>query len=135
MSGTERSNSPAPTVLMVEDEILVRLALADELRDAGLFVLEAGSADQAMAILSDRPDIQLVCTDLRMPGETDGVGLARWIKQSMSIPVVIVTGEHRTDDLTAFADLVLTKPLLDTELVAGVLELLNISQRVGHERG
>jgi len=67
-----------PTVLVVEDEVLVRLMIADELREQGLHVLEASNADDALTILQSSLPVDLLFTDVRMPGRMDGVALARF---------------------------------------------------------
>lgn len=64
------------TVLVVEDDGLIRLDLADTLSDAGYDVLEAANADQAMAILQRRNDIKMLLTDIDMPGSMNGIQLA-----------------------------------------------------------
>src|SRR5262245_62435762 len=56
------------TILVVEDEVLVRLMIADELRQAGFVVLEAVNADEAMVVLSGPEAVDLLFTDVRMPG-------------------------------------------------------------------
>jgi two-component system, response regulator PdtaR len=66
-------------ILVVEDEILIRSAVAEFLRDAGYKVIEAASAAEAVAIFTSRTQIDLVFSDINMPGTMDGVGLVRWI--------------------------------------------------------
>lgn len=82
-------------ILVVDDEILIRMALADHLENAGYSVVEAANAHQAIALLLE-PDskVDLVFTDVRMPGQMDGLGLSRWIIENRpNIPVVIASGE------------------------------------------
>jgi DNA-binding NtrC family response regulator len=105
----------SPTrVLVVDDEALIRMAMADHLESAGFAVLEAANAADAMAILS-RPDcgIDLVFSDVRMPGELDGIGLGKWVLQNYpDVPVILASGE--TGKATALEELsgvqVLLKP-------------------------
>ena len=67
-----------PVVLVVEDdEFLLRMNAAEMIGDAGFNVVEAGNADEAIAILEARPDIHVVFTDIQMPGSMDGLKLAR----------------------------------------------------------
>ena len=68
-----------PAVLVVEDEILIRSAVAEFLRDAGYRVIEAANAAEAVAVFASRTQIDLVFSDINMPGRMDGVGLVRWI--------------------------------------------------------
>ena len=75
-----RRIASSPSVLVVEGEILLRMATADEFRDGGLFVLEAANGDQALAQLRSYSDIDAVFSDVRMPGKFDGVGLAERVR-------------------------------------------------------
>lgn len=59
-------------VLIVEDDILVRMTIAETLQDAGFVVLEAGSADEALDILASSDEITAMVTDVRMPGLMTG---------------------------------------------------------------
>jgi two-component system, response regulator PdtaR len=70
------TKSKQPVVLIVEDELLVRMDAADIIRSSGFTVVEARNADEAILILEDRPDITLVFTDIQMPGSMDGLKLA-----------------------------------------------------------
>ena len=69
-----------PLVLVVEDEFLVRMNAVFLLEEAGFDVLEAGSADEAIALLEARKDIRIVFTDINMPGSMDGLRLAQAIR-------------------------------------------------------
>lgn len=82
------------TVLLVEDEILIREGLADHLEECGYRVLRAGSGDCALAILEDPLcPVDLVFTDLRMPGHLDGIGLVKWIAANRrDLPVIVASG-------------------------------------------
>jgi CheY-like chemotaxis protein len=62
-------------VLIVEDELLIRLDAVDMIEAAGFDVVQAGNADEAITILEARSDIQLVFTDIQMPGSMDGLKL------------------------------------------------------------
>lgn len=68
------------TVLVVEDEFLIRDNIVGELKEEGFVVLEASSADQAIAILEGREDIHLLFTDIDMPGSMDGLKLAAFVR-------------------------------------------------------
>ncbi len=80
-------------VLVVEDELLIRMFLSDELRDAGFHVIEAYNADEALVILgSVVPDI--IVSDVRMPGSLDGIGLLAAVRQTFPALPVIITSAH-----------------------------------------
>src|SRR3954463_4930968 len=68
-------------VLVVDDEAIIRTMLAEELREAGLFVVECGSADEALLVLGWGEPIGLLLSDIRMPGAMDGADLARLARQ------------------------------------------------------
>ncbi len=66
-------------VLVVEDEVVLRMAVSAHLRDAGLVVIEAVDAEEAVELLNANRTIQLVFSDITMPGAVDGDQLAEWI--------------------------------------------------------
>src|SRR3984885_2838366 len=75
-----RSASNRPVVLVVEDELLLRMDAVDMIAAAGFEVVEAGDADQAIEILEARRDITVIFTDIQMPGSMDGLKLARAVR-------------------------------------------------------
>jgi DNA-binding response OmpR family regulator len=99
-----------PKVLLVEDEALVRLHLASELRGAKFDVIEASNADEALEILYSGP-VDLLISDVVMPGSMDGVELAaraREVRGEMKI--IIVSGEMLEAPSENLADWFFTKP-------------------------
>lgn len=80
-------------VLVVEDDVLVRMLACDILKDGGYDALEAVSAQEALILLDARPDIGLMFTDVDMPGEINGLGLARLVSlRAPSLPILITSG-------------------------------------------
>lgn len=79
------------TILVVEDEVLIRAMVGELLRDEGYIVIEAGNAEEAMTILATKaPD--LIVTDVRMPGELDGIALTAMIRETdKSVPIILTT--------------------------------------------
>ena len=70
------------TVLLVEDEVLVRMPIAQYLRDCGYKVIEAVNADEAITVLLHKETVvDIVFSDIEMPGAIDGFGLAKWIRE------------------------------------------------------
>ena len=67
-------------ILVAEDEVLVRLMLADTLRAEGYDVLEAADADQAIAAMKSHSNVDLVICDMRMRSMDDGIALARYVR-------------------------------------------------------
>ena len=119
-------------VLIVEDERLNRANMAEALADAGFAVDEADSADEAVAML-DNDGYKLLVTDIHMPGQLDGIGLAQHAHgQNPSLPIVFVTG--RPDVLSRLRDAgipgtSLAKPFALDELVRVVRLLIDDSER------
>jgi len=82
-----------PTILLIEDEVLIRMMLADELRGRGFNVVEAQNADEALTLLQSRVPVGLVLTDVQLPGSMDGIGLARLLRATRpELKVVIASG-------------------------------------------
>ena len=94
------SKDRTPTILVVEDEFLIRAMLSDHLQGCGFKVLEGSTADEAVAIIENVDiRIDLVLTDIRMPGSMDGFGLARWIRANHpDIQVILTSGDARKMD-------------------------------------
>ena len=114
-----------PLVLVVEDEFLVRMNALSLLEEAGFDVLEAGTADEAIALLEVRRDIRIVFTDINMPGSMDGLRLAHAIRNRWPpIELVLTSGQMpvRTEDMPARGRF-LSKPYEPSELVHAVRSL------------
>lgn len=80
-------------ILVVEDEMITRMVISDVLRDEGYTVIEAFNADEAVDILTAGKSVDLVFSDVRMPGTLDGLGLLRFIKQRFcNLPVILASG-------------------------------------------
>lgn len=107
------SADDAPRVLVVEDEWLVRIAIAAFLRDEGFLVEEAADADEAVAALA-AGDIDIVFSDIHMPGSLNGLDLARWIGTAYrDLPVILTSGKIHpldTDPLGSVAGPIMLKP-------------------------
>ena len=118
-------------VLVVEDEVMIRMTLVCELEDAGFVVIEAKNADVAMAMLTDRSDIVVVVTDIRMPGSVDGLGLAAWMREhAASVPIIITAAFAELPDIAAINPAIariVAKPYRLQEVAAWVRE---VSSRV-----
>jgi CheY-like chemotaxis protein len=99
--GTERvhggssgmSDPKYSLVLLVEDEVLVRIVASEALHDSGFDVLEAADADDALALLKSRTDIGLLFTDVNLPGGLDGLALAAIVHSNWpDIRIVVTSG-------------------------------------------
>jgi CheY-like chemotaxis protein len=91
------TRSPSPCALVVDDDAFIRMDALAILEDAGFDTLEAAHADAAMALLRARhPDLDLLFTDVHMPGEMDGFALARHAAERWPhISIVVASGEAR----------------------------------------
>lgn len=113
------------TILVVEDEVLVRLMLADELRDQGYVVVEAASGDEAVALFRGGILADLVVTDVRMPGSIDGLGVARFVREQYpNIKIIMVSGHMTAPEASEAADELLSKPYDLRVLVQSIERLL-----------
>lgn len=98
------TNIDKPTILVVEDETIIRMVIAEELLDSGYRVLEAANGEEALLLLDARPDVKVVVTDVKMPGGIDGFALARLAaKTHPGVGIVIASGhadpaEDRPED-------------------------------------
>ena len=128
MLAAEGAASPRElTVLLVEDEVLTRLMLADELRSQGLQVLEASNADEALTVLQSSLPVHLLFTDIRMPGEMDGVALAKLAHARFPQIKSIIGSSGRPESIDDFADAFLAKPYDLRELIKQIRRLLSES--------
>jgi two-component sensor histidine kinase/CheY-like chemotaxis protein len=88
-----------PNVLIVEDEMVLRMRAVDIVEDAGFHPVEAVNADEAMSILESRSDISLLFTDIQMPGSMDGLKLAHAVHDRWpSIKIILVSGQVKPSD-------------------------------------
>jgi CheY-like chemotaxis protein len=101
------------TVLIAEDDTFVRVVIADFLRDAGYQVIEARNADEAIATLQSGTAVDLLFTDVRMPGSMDGCGLAKVVRAQWPDTRIILTSGYSSALLSAqntVDDIVVPKP-------------------------
>lgn len=105
------------TILVVEDEILTRAAVSEELRQQGYTVIESGTAEEALSVLRSGTFVDVVVTDLRMPGSLDGSDLVRLIRDEFAgLKVIMVSGQPPEADVRRLLDGYLSKPIPPSEL-------------------
>jgi CheY-like chemotaxis protein len=98
-------------VLIVEDEILIRMLLSEALRQEGYVVIEAANADEAILVLRAAASPDVLVTDVRMPGTVDGFALAAYVRRTRPELKVIITSGHAGPDVAlGLADAFLPKP-------------------------
>ena len=111
-------------VLVVEDEVILRLTISATLRDAGYLVLEAATSEEAMVFLASY-EVALLFTDIRLDGSLNGTALARLARRHRPDVVVIATsGADEPRGLDSDVTFV-RKPYAPEEVVALVNERLN----------
>jgi CheY-like chemotaxis protein len=113
-------------VLVVEDEMLLRMRAVDMVEDAGFTPLEAVDADEAVAILESRSDIALLFTDIQMPGSMDGLKLAHAVRERWPpIKIILVSGQLKAANIDIPADSrFFGKPLEDREMIAEMRNMI-----------
>jgi CheY-like chemotaxis protein len=117
----------APTVvLVVEDEMLLRMRAVDMVEDAGFTSVEAVDADEAVAILESRSDIALLFTDIQMPGSMDGLRLAHAVHERWPpIRIILVSGQLNEAKIDIPVDSrFFGKPLEDSEMIAEMRNMI-----------
>lgn len=125
------SEQPSPAVLVVEDEPFVRMVAVDSLCDCGLKTIEATNAGEALELLETHPEIELLFTDVNMPGEVDGVSLARRaVTVRPDVKIIVTSGRRRISEAEIpAAGSFLPKPYNPRQLVALVLSKLSLRRR------
>jgi CheY-like chemotaxis protein len=121
----DHSTVPA-VVLVVEDEMLLRMRAVDMVDDAGYTPVEAVDADEAVKILESRSDIALIFTDIQMPGSMDGLGLAQAVHERWPpIKIIVVSGALKRQDIDTPANSrFFGKPLEAREMIAEMQKMI-----------
>ena len=121
------SELAAACVLVIEDEVLVRTLLAEELRDAGFRVVEAAHADDALACLNAGLAIDLIFSDIRMPGTLTGLDLARRARErDPLVPIILTSGNEEPAREAGLARFI-AKPYGMAEAIRAVREALGLA--------
>ena len=130
MMNFDHSTVPA-VVLVVEDEMLLRMRAVDMVEDAGFTCVEAVDADQAIEILESRADIALLFTDIQMPGRMDGLGLANAVHERWPpIKIILVSGQLKLAKTDIPADSqFFGKPFEATAMIAEMRNLIGHAGR------
>lgn len=113
-------------VLVVDDEMLIRMVIADVLRDEGLTVIEAVSGDEAYGLLLAGVAVDLLITDVRMPGALDGFALAAAARAMRpGLPILVGSANIDAGALASGAGVAfLAKPYTNDKLLATTRALL-----------
>lgn len=111
----------APTALVAEDDVLLRLALSEYLRDAGFHVLEAANGGEARKIIGASMRVDVLISDVHMAEQGEGINLAQWIAVNHpGIPVILTSGSKDvagSSELAACANAVFVpKPYTERQM-------------------
>lgn len=112
------------TILLVEDEVLTRLLMTDVLRDEGYTVIEASCGDEGRALLLSGETVDLVVTDVDMPGDTDGIALAALAKDLAPARPVVIVSSHLPASAAERADEFIPKPYQPATILDVVANLI-----------
>src|ERR1700710_2640293 len=123
-------STEVPNVLIVEDEMMLRMRAADIVEDAGFRPVEAVNADEAMAILESRSDISLLFTDIQMPGSMDGLKHAHAVHDRWpSIKIILVSGQVKPSEADKPADSrFFGKPIEVKQMIAELREMVGAGE-------
>jgi CheY-like chemotaxis protein len=95
MPSSKSKSKPDLTLLLAEDDVIIRLVLADHLRECGLCVIEAASAEEAKTILTAGAKIDFMLADAELAGPVNGFALAQWVRRNRpGVAVVLSAGAH-----------------------------------------
>ena len=116
-------------VLVVEDEMFLRMRALDMVEDAGYTPIEAVDADEAFAILVSRSDIALLFTDIQMPGSMDGLQLAHIVHERWPlIKIILVSGQLKLSSIHIPRDSrFFGKPLVSGQMIAEMQNMIGLA--------
>jgi len=121
----EPDPAPSPTILVVEDDVLVRSVAAAYLRESGFEVIEATGADEAIRVLQAEVRVDVVFSDVNMPGSMDGFALAQWVhRERPRLQVILTSGAPHTARGAAQQGPILAKPYDHAALARYIRALL-----------
>jgi CheY-like chemotaxis protein len=123
-------SSDKRTVLVVEDEVLQRMMLADDLADAGFHVVQAANAAEALDVLQSGVSLDVVITDVRMPGGIDGLELAAQARViAPHLKIIVDSGHLLGLPDKAVADSLIAKPYASSAILDCVTRLLTMGEQ------
>jgi DNA-binding NtrC family response regulator len=124
-SGSTPAGGVDARILIVEDDVMIRAAAAQYLRGAGFEVLEAVNVDQALELLQAQP-VQLVFTDVKLPGSQSGLDLMRIVQGAFpKARVLLTSGVVKADEVTLDGVTLLRKPYFLFEVERHLRALLS----------
>ena len=110
-----------PVLLIVEDEILLRMAMAEQMREVGFVVIDAADGDEALSLLRGYPQVDAIFSDVRMPGVVDGVALAQIVNRYYPrVKIFLTSGVVDRLPASGIAAGFFRKPYLAREVAAAI---------------
>ena len=123
--GASEAQAPPDTILFVEDEALVRMDMAEFLRECGFRVQEAADANEALEILQAEFAVDLLFTDINLPNSMNGLELAEWTFNNLpGVKVLVTTGVAPTTGIPQTIRPLLAKPYTGPELLDRINQAL-----------
>lgn len=123
-----------PTILVVEEEVVVRLDIAAHLRSRAFQVFEAGDANEAIQLIEAHRYIDLVFSDVSLPGSLSGLDLARWIRHKRAgVQVLLTSGTPNEAHLAARECAVVPKPYHPRDIETTIRSLLRTNPPLNHD--
>ena len=115
----------SPVVLVVEDEILIRMDVVDQLAALGYILIEASCAREALDALEGESPVDILFTDVDMPGAVDGLMLARQVSQTRpEIGIIVTSGKSAGQDGLPQGARFYPKPYVPSAVHAAIQEML-----------
>ena len=125
LDDSSKIHTPLETILFVEDEALTRMDMAEFLRECGYRVHEAANAEEAQEALQSKFAIDLVFTDINLPGGMNGLELVDWtLSNRPGVKVLVTTGRALGRDVPPIAEALLAKPYTGRDLLDRVKQAL-----------
>lgn len=116
----------APNVLVVEDEVLIRLDIADELRVSGFCVIEAASAEEALDLLASGSQVDVIFSDYRLHGALDGWALRNAVREEYpDLPFILTSAQVPPAEARAEGIPFVSKPYEPSRVVALISKTTN----------
>ena len=126
------SSAARPRILLIEDDVLIRSVIAEELRELGVTVIEAGTTAEANAYFECGNSPDLIFSDVRMPGPVNGIDFANHIRRRYpALPIILTSGFSGVDDI-GHAVPFLKKPYQIAEAIALMFDHLGHPPPFGH---
>jgi len=113
-----------PIVLVVEDNSLVRIVIANFLESAGFMVIQAADGAAALVVLASGADFNILFTDVQMPGPIDGVGVAERVREQHPGMPIVVTSGHGVPEVLPEGGRFVFKPYDNRKVVTLLRELV-----------